>query len=157
MVRAPYLPTVSLPHLEQPSHEVGSLTFPCRRPWGVWHGDAFAQPGPGRGLRVPGATPPAAWRGGCPDAFAQLSHFPKYPAGWRGVAPHVPVHSKPLLGITAWLRSIGPRCRSGFSGTGHLARAIHQNSQRVIKNCDIYTTGLPMGTCFGGPPRHAMP
>ena len=71
--------------------------------------------------------------------------------------PCVPVHSKPLLGITAWPRSIGPRCCSGFSGTGHLARAIHQNSQRVIKNCGIYTTGLPMGTCFGGPPRHAMP
>ena len=79
----PYPRPFPCPHLEQPSHEVGSLTFPYRRPWGVRHRGASAQPGLRPRPADPGA-PPRSLAGGCPSAFAQLGHFPKCPAGWRG-------------------------------------------------------------------------
>ena len=38
----------------------------------------------------PWRNPPRRLAGGCSSAFAQLSHFPRYPAGWRAVAPRLP-------------------------------------------------------------------
>ena len=38
----------------------------------------------------PWRNPPRNLAGGCSSAFAQLSHFPRYPAGWRAVAPRLP-------------------------------------------------------------------